>query len=55
MGTITWNEKLLLMYNSVGLAPTIEIMNNTHSCIFHFKMKQVTLSFSQYMFDEHGL
>jgi len=44
-------KKLLLMNSSAGLALTIEIVNNTSSRIFHFKMKQVTLQFSQYLFD----
>ncbi|XP_010214042.1 PREDICTED: cation channel sperm-associated protein subunit beta [Tinamus guttatus] len=31
-------KKLLLRYNSAGLAPTIEIFNSTYSQIFYFKL-----------------
>ncbi|XP_062433676.1 cation channel sperm-associated auxiliary subunit beta [Rhea pennata] len=35
-------KKFLLMYNSAGLAPIIEIFNSTYSQIFYFKMKLQT-------------
>ncbi|KAM9149409.1 cation channel sperm-associated auxiliary subunit beta [Pangshura tecta] len=37
--TLENRKKLLLLYTSSGLAPTIQIFNSTYSGIFYFKMK----------------
>ncbi|XP_050811964.1 cation channel sperm-associated auxiliary subunit beta [Gopherus flavomarginatus] len=37
--TLENRKKLLLLYTSSGLAPTIEIFNSTYSGIFYFRMK----------------